>query len=62
MSSDRRNLVPGKKYELNGEDCCLMFRVPYATFVRYAPDEDEYVFDIISVGPDWGSWTTVELQ
>lgn len=66
MSKDRSHLVTGKVYKIVGEDCCVNFVVERAKFVRFGdpdgPSEEEFVFDCITIGPDWGNWTTEEVD
>lgn len=65
--SKHRNLVPGKRYRITIEDCCVGAEM-YGTFLHIHYDSDEYDdvrdyhFDIGIIGPDWGAWTTEEID
>lgn len=57
----RLALVPGVRYALELEDCCIQGNLS-AVFLRYELDEGEpykAVFDIGTIGPMWGQWTAV---
>jgi len=70
MSNPRaEDLIPGKRYEITLEDCCIQGTL-FGTFLHpnAFQDEDgfiydwEYHFDIGVLGPCWGQWTTKEIE
>ena len=60
----RKGLVPGARYRITIEDCCVEATL-VGTFLRTEWDDGEpsYVFDIGTIGPHWGRWeTTLEEE
>jgi len=61
MSNKIALLIPGKRYKITLDDCCIQGEL-VGTFLKYDADQDRAFFYFGYIGPDWGAWTVKELK